>query len=184
LLIYEPEQASFGDERRTNVLWGRIVALGVVLLLVFLLGRATGGDGSSQQVEDLQARLASAQAEIEQLDRQVRSQATPTTPTGTGEETTATTIPTGTASPGTSGGAATTSSPRTGSTTTTTTSTEDQIYTVKAGDSLRSIAAKFYGNAKLEGCIAKAQDPPITDPTKLQLGKKLTIPRPTPTAPC
>jgi nucleoid-associated protein YgaU len=183
LPIYEPEHTSFGDERHTNVLWGRIVALGVVLLLVFLLGRATGGDGSGQQVEDLQARLASAQAEIEQLDRQVRAQATPTAPAQTGGETTGTTLPTGAASPG-AGGAVTTSAPSTASATSTTVSTEDEIYIVKSGESLRLIAARFYGNASLESCIAKAQTPPITDPTTVQIGQRLTIPRPAPTAPC
>lgn len=180
--IYEPEHTSFADERRTNVLWGRVIALGVVLLLVFLLGRATGGDDSSAEVEDLQARLASAQAEIEQLDRQVRAQSATTTVPGIDDGTTGTTIPGTGASPGT-GGAVTTTRAGTRATTTTT-ATEDEIYTVKSGDSLRSIASRFYGNVRLEGCIAQAQNPPITDPTKLRTGQKITIPRPEPTAPC
>jgi nucleoid-associated protein YgaU len=181
LPIYEPEQTSFADERRTNVLWGRVIALAVVLLLVFLLGRASAGDGSSEEVEDLQARLASAQAEIEQLDRQVRAQtATTTIPTIGADD--GTTVPGTGASPG-AGGAVTTTRPGAGATTTTT-ATEDETYTVRSGDSLRSIASRFYGNVRLESCIAKAQNPPITDPTKLRTGQRITIPRPEPTAPC
>jgi nucleoid-associated protein YgaU len=179
LPIYEPEQPSFAEDRRTNVLWGRVVALLVVLVLAFTLGRATGGDGSADEVQDLQQRLASAQQEIEQLDRQVRAQATTTTLPTVGGGTTGTTLPTIGGSPGPGGG---TTAPS--SAVTTTTSSEDEIYTVRSGDSLRSIANRFYGNAGLESCIAKAQNPPISDPTKLQLGAKLIIPRPEPTAPC
>lgn len=181
--IYEPEDTSFAEDRRTNVLWGRIVALIVVLILVFTLGRATAGDDSSKEVQDLQARLASAQAEIEQLDRQVRAQAAATTvPATGGDGTTGTTAPGTGASPG-AGGAVTTTAPAAGATTTTT-ATEDETYVVRSGDSLRGIANRFYGNAALESCIAQAQNPPITDPTRLLPNQRLTIPRPAPTARC
>ncbi|MGQ0678842.1 MAG: LysM peptidoglycan-binding domain-containing protein [Actinomycetota bacterium] len=155
----------------------------MVLFLVFILGRATGGGADSEQVDDLQARLASAQAEIEQLERQVRAaQAAPTPPVSTGAN--------GTGAQSPAAGSGTESGTGTPSTATTTTvpaaaaSGEDQIHTVTSGDTLRTISQKFYGQANLDGCIAQAQSPVVTDPTKLQLGDKLTIPMPKPTAPC
>lgn len=183
LPIYEPEPPSFGEERRVpNVLWGRIVAFGVILLLVFLGGRATagGGGGSSEEVDDLKARLASAQAEIEQLDRLARSQPTTTLPADPGIGAVTTTLPgvSGVTPTAGSGGAVTTT--LTGASA----AGETQIYTVKPGDNLGSISSKFYGTSSLKECIAKAQTPPITDLSKLQLNQKLTIPMPKPTAPC
>lgn len=152
-----------------------MVAFGVVLLLVFLIGRASGGGGgSNQQVTDLKSQLASAQAEIDQLDRQVKAaQTTPTVPAEPAGGATPTTAPP------VAGGS-------TGSTPTTVPASPsgNEVYTVKAGDSLRTIALKIYGKTSLESCIAKAQNPPITDPTKVRVGQKLTIPRPTPTAAC
>lgn len=162
-----------------------MVAFGVILLLVFLGGRATGGDGSTEETDDLKARLASAQAEIEQLDRLARSQTTTTLPVdpGIGGET-ATTLPGSTATtPGGAGSGGVTTTTSAGGTTATTPSTGNEIYTVKSGDNLGKIAFMFYGKTSLSSCILKAQTTTI-DPSKLQVGAKLIIPRPTPTAPC
>lgn len=158
-----------------NVLWGRVVVLGVVLLLVFLLGRATSS--SSAEVEELQERLSDREAEIDQLVAANReaAEASPSpaadeSPAGeeTGDGTTGGTTspaPTVTASP--SPGAAA--------------NTEAQTYTVRSGDNFSSISNRFYGSASFAKCIQMANQ--VTDASSLQTGKSITIP-PKPAAPC
>jgi nucleoid-associated protein YgaU len=166
-----------------NVLWGRVVVLGVVLLLVFLLGRATSS--SSAEIEDLQERLSDREAEIDQLVAANR-EAAETTPDPTTEEspageaaaggetagestggTTTTTTPTPTVSPSASPSAAA--------------NTEAQTYTVRSGDNFSSISNRFYGSASFHKCIQMANQ--IADASSLQTGKSITIP-PKPAAPC
>lgn len=161
-VIYEPDQPSFADEPPTNVLWGRVVALGVVLLLAFLIGRATGG--SKDQVNALQSQLDSARSQIQQLRSQARaapSAAPPAAPTF---------------SPGapTAGGAGPTTSPRPGASPspTSTASGQAQSYTVRTGDSFSAIASRVYGNATLYKCIQTA-NPSVT---ALRAGQTLSIP--------
>jgi nucleoid-associated protein YgaU len=147
-----------------NVLWGRVVVLGVVLLLVFLLGRATSG--SSAEIKDLQERLEDREAEIDQLEAANReaANATPTETApvdGTVDGTTTTTAtPTPTVT--------TTASPSPAA------NTEAQTYTVKSGDNFGRISSRFYGTASLARCIQDANQ--ITDASKLQVGKSITIP--------
>ena len=162
--IYEPDQPSFGEERATNVLWGRVIALGVVLLLVFFLGRASGGGDSSEEVDTLQNQLAAARAEIDQLQAENRQQVE-TSPTPA-----ATAVGTPVGSPG-----ATPSPTGTGA------ATGERSYTVRSGDTLKGIASRFYGNASYDKCIAQAND--ISDPSALRVGRDLTIP-PKPAQPC
>jgi nucleoid-associated protein YgaU len=169
-----------------NVLWGRVVVLGVVLLLVFLLGRATGGSGD--EIEALQARIASQEAEIDQLEADKRALATPTpgagTGTGGGTGTTATPSPGATGTPGTGTGTGTTATPTpTASPTATTTAgpTEAQQYTVRAGDSLGRISNRFYGSTAFAKCIQTANQ--IANASAIRTGQTLTIP-PKPAQPC
>lgn len=150
-----------------NVLWGRVVVLGVVLLLVFLLGRATSG--SSAEVKDLQERLQDREAEIDQLEAANREAANATpTPSAPVD---------GTAG-GTTGGVTTTTTPTPTTTVTATptaaANTEAQTYTVKAGDNFGTISTRFYGTAGLARCIQTANS--ITDANRLQVGKSITIP--------
>lgn len=51
---------------------------------------------------------------------------------------------------------------------------QEQEYTVKSGDILGKIAQHFYGDANLYSLITKANG--ISDPNKLSVGTKLTIP--------
>lgn len=51
---------------------------------------------------------------------------------------------------------------------------QEQEYTVKPGDILGKIAQHFYGDANLYEMITKANG--ISDPNKLSVGTKLTIP--------
>lgn len=157
-----------------NVLWGRVVVLGVVLLLVFLLGRATGGN--SAELKDLQDRLSDREAEIDQLEAANReaAEASPSPDAGAGTET-------GTgASPGTTTTPTTTTSPSPTVTTTVSPSpggnTEASNYVIKSGDTLGRISTRFYGTANLTKCIQDANAAVITDPSKLQVGKSIVIP--------
>jgi nucleoid-associated protein YgaU len=151
-----------------NVLWGRVVVLGVVLLLVFLLGRATSG--SSAEIQDLQERLEDREAEIDQLEAANREAAN-ATPTES--------APVDGTVDGTTGGTTTTTATPTPTVTTTASpspaaNTEAQTYTVKSGDNLGRISTRFYGTAGLARCIQDAND--ITDASTIQVGKSLTIP--------
>lgn len=156
-----------------NVLWGRVVVLGVVLLLVFLLGRATGGN--SAELKDLQDRLSDREAEIDQLEAANReaAEASPSpdagagTETGTGASPGTTASPTTTVSP--SPTVSTTASPAGGN-------TEASNYVIKSGDTLGRISTRFYGTANLTKCIQDANAAVITDPSKLQVGKSIVIP--------
>lgn len=153
-----------------TVLWGRVVVLGVVLLLVFLLGRATGGN--SAELKDLQDRLSDREAEIDQLDAANREAAkaspSPDAGTGTGASPGTTTTPTTTTSPTPT--ATTTASPSPGG------NTEASNYVIKSGDTLGRISTRFYGTANLNKCIQDANTTVITDPNKLQVGKSIVIP--------
>jgi len=51
-----------------------------------------------------------------------------------------------------------------------------QVYTVKKGDTLSSIARTFYGDAKLVKKIVDANKAKIKDPNVLPVGTVLTIP--------
>lgn len=161
------------------MLWGRVVVLGVVLLLVFLLGRATSG--SSAEIKELQERLSDREAEIDQLEAAGRATPTPsaavpaegaeTSTDGTTGGTTTTITPTPTASPTPT----TTASPSPAA------NTEAQTYTVQSGDNFGKISVKFYGSSAFAKCIQTANQ--VEDASKLQAGKSITIP-PKPAAAC
>lgn len=153
-----------------NVLWGRVVVLGVVLLLVFLLGRATGGN--SAELKDLQDRLSDREAEIDQLEAANREAAeaspSPDAGAGTGASPGTTTTPTTTASPTPT--ATTTASPSAGG------NTEASNYVIKPADTLGRISTRFYGTANLTKCIQDANAAVIPDPNRLQVGRSIVIP--------
>lgn len=117
----------YGDEPgRPRVLWGRVIILGLFLLLAVLFGRWTSGGGGDEEqaqlIRTLQADLTDAQAEIAALEATLESpEATPDASPGTDE-------PSG----------------------------EEQTYVVKEGDTLRGIAEKFYDDASLDDLIAEA----------------------------
>ena len=152
---YEPESYEWDYEeaadRPPRVLWGRILALGVLLLLAFWLGRQSAPSGGSDSAALAAARqeLAEAQEELRDLEAQVEAGAvadpTPKPETEpTPEETEA--APTG----------------------------EEQTYIVKSGDSLAAIALRFYGDSTLADVIADAND--IQDPSEIRPGDELVIP--------
>jgi type II secretory pathway pseudopilin PulG len=143
---YEDEPPKGGAPK---ILWGRVVAIVVVLLLAFLLGRATAGsDGVSQdrfdalqdQNAQLEQQLETALNQQDQQDQQTESPAP--------DEETDESPP-----------------PNEG---------DSVVYTVKPGDTLRGIAEKYYDDASLDDVIADANG--IEDPTQISVGQDLIIP--------
>ena len=149
---YEPESYEWDYEeaadRPPRVLWGRVVALIVLLFAAFWLGRETvpSGDISAAALAEARVELEQAHEDIEELEAQVAGGALPD-PTPEPEPTTDETP------------AAT---------------TEGETYIVKSGDSLAAIALKFYGDASLADFIAEAND--ISDPADIRPGDELIIP--------
>lgn len=149
--------------------------LGVALLLVFLLGRATGG-ASDGQIQELEDRVASLQAQNDQLQAQARARATasptPTAPASPG-------APGAAASPATDG--TTTTSPSPGATTGGTSTTLPAEYTVQPDETYSSISLDFYGSSTYARCIMQANGE--SDASALQSGQEITIPE-QPENPC
>lgn len=150
---YEPESYEWdyeeAEDRPPRVLWGRIVALVVFLLLAFWMGRSTAPtDDTSAQVAAANERADQAESEIRDLEAQLaeRNAAAESEPTP---------------EPTTDASAA----PASG---------EEQTYVVKSGDSLAGIALKFYGDSSLADVIADANN--ISDPQSIRPGDELTIP--------
>ena len=71
------------DEGSPKLLWGRVLALAGVLLIIFLLGRASAPDQSADEVEQLRTRLEAAQEQINDLEDQPTTPATPESPAPT-----------------------------------------------------------------------------------------------------
>ncbi|MDQ3982568.1 MAG: LysM peptidoglycan-binding domain-containing protein [Actinomycetota bacterium] len=147
----EPERGRPG-----RILWGRVVVLGLALLLAFLLGRATRGAGGASEADlaalrternELREDLEVAEARLQQAQQE------PTPPPAS-------------ASPGTETdeGATDPENETEGGT----------IYVVESGDTLQSIAIDVYGDASLDDFLAEAND--ITDPESLAVGQELVIP--------
>ena len=66
------------DEGSPKLLWGRVLALAGVLLIIFLLGRASAPDDSADELEQVRAQLEEAQEQLADLEDQQPT--TPTTP--------------------------------------------------------------------------------------------------------
>ena len=143
----------FEDEEKPRegprLLWGRILALLVALLLVFFLGRSTASPESSSEVEeDLRAEIAELESELDALRNQQATEAS--------EEPDNSPAPSESAA----GGEA---------------EADVEIYTVKPGDTLNTIAEDQYGDVGLGDELGEANG--ITDPEQLRVGVELEIPQ-------
>ncbi len=131
--------------RQPRVLWGRVVVLFVFLLVAFLIGRWTTGGSDDAE---LRAQLTEARAEIDELEQQLQAVEEQPAPVVT-ETAEATETPAAQ-------------------------ETQEQTYIVKAGDTLRGIATRFYGDPALADLIMEANG--IEDPEALGVGDELIIP--------
>jgi len=158
---YEPDDSGYDayddyddypGRRRSNVLWGRVIALVVTLALAFWVGRVTAGGTDEDRLDELRAELTQAQDENEQLSSDLQTareeaaaaEATPT-PDATDDEGT---DPVG--------------------------EEEGPTYTVERGDTLRLIAQRLCGDPEVADQIEELNG--ITDATQLSVGETLTLP--------
>ena len=138
------------DERpgAARILWGRVFALALALILAFVIGRLTaGGDSSDAETQRLQERVADLQGEVDALRAEAAAaspdaQESPAPADDEDEEQPA--------------------------------ADESTTYTVKEGDTLNTIAERFYGDVGLADLIVEAND--ITDPAQIRPGDELEIP--------
>ena len=139
--------------RGPRIFWGRVLALAALLLIAFLLGRWTAPEGVSraqfeavrEERDDLEAEVAELRAGDEGAEQGEGGPAPTPTP---GED--ETTEDGDEAPPG------------------------SKTYVVKRGDTLQTIAQKFYGDRTLDYVIQRANN--ITQPELLRTGTELTIP--------
>ena len=147
---YDYDEFAYEDRRGPNVLWGRIIALIVALLLAFWLGRITAGGGADEgELKELRAELEQVQQQNEDLENELAAQteAEPVeTPDASATE--ATTDPAAEA--------------------------ENETYVVQRGDTLRGIAQTFCGDPQLDDLIAAENG--IEDATQLSVGEEIVLP--------
>jgi nucleoid-associated protein YgaU len=144
------------DERpgAARILWGRVFALALALILAFVIGRLTaGGDSSGAETERLRERVADLQGEVDAL----RAEAAAASPDA-GASPDAENPDEGQDEAAEENAAA----------------DESTTYTVKEGDTLNTIAERFYGDVGLADLIVEAND--ITDPAQIRPGDELEIP--------
>lgn len=146
--VYEDDEAGYDEPPRPRVLWGRVAALCVFMLVSFLLGRLTApsSPGASQsQLDRAVEQLEAARAEIQQLQAQLEAERSEPAPQPTSEPT---------------------QQPE----------AEIQTYIVQRGDTLSKIAERFYGDPSLDDFLAEYNG--IDDPTALHVGQEIKIPPP------
>lgn len=162
---YEPaeepddlDEYGYEERRRPNVLWGRVIALGIGLLLAFFLGRATAGGGDEEQLTALRDDLEQAQLENERLEDDLA--------VAKAEAAAAAAAPKAEETPD--------AEPTDDEATDPVGEGEGQVYVVQGGDTLRGIARDVCGDVQLDDLIAAENG--IEDPTELAVGESLTLP--------
>ena len=151
---YEPQTQydwDYGDEqpKGNNILWGRLVALGAVLLITFFLGRASAPDGvDPARVTAVQDDLEEANDTIEELEAALNAQ-----PVETPEPTETVIVEDDPAEDETFDG---------------------KIYVVQSGDRMTTIAERFCGDAGEAQTIAEFNG--LSDPSLIRPGQELRIP--------
>ncbi|MGI8575161.1 MAG: LysM peptidoglycan-binding domain-containing protein [Egibacteraceae bacterium] len=155
-MAYEYED----EDYTSNVLWGRLAALLVLLLVIFFLGRCSAGDAaSSQELQDAKATIIELSSENTTLEQQLAAQsAGGVAPRQEGN---------GAGSDGT--GAAGQPSEEAAAP-----AGDGETYEVQPGDTLTNIAEQFYGDPQAFEPIAEANN--LSADVPLQVGQELTIP--------
>lgn len=153
----EPEPGLDWDDEEGSpkLLWGRVLALAGVLLLAFLIGRASAPDDSADEVTELREQLAAANDEIEQLEQRVKFGATES------PAPTVTTTPTDEETDGQGDGDDDTGDG------------EGVVreYVVKEGDTYVGISEDFFGDPSGGPCISRANDE-----EQLLAGETISVP--------
>jgi nucleoid-associated protein YgaU len=178
-----------------RVLWGRVVALVVVVVVAFLAGRATGGGPDQRsEIEQLRNELETTESELDDVRSQLlvaeasagENDATAGSDLGADDESATddgTAESDTTQSDTTDEGSSTADTTDEGSSTADTTdegsstadtAVEGETYEVQRNDSLELIATDAYGEADLYQCIAQANG--LTTKSTITPGDELTIP--------
>jgi nucleoid-associated protein YgaU len=157
------------EEPGPRVLWGRVAALAGIVLLAFLIGRATAGDGvPTRDMKRAERQLGALETENEDLRSQVALLETgaldPNAPPAELDGTVALPDEDAIAAETAEGGSENDAG----------TKVEGLNYVVKQNDSLSKIARKFYGDASLGRFLARANN--IADPAAITVGQKIIIP--------
>lgn len=158
---YEPQTSSYawdyGDEPpkggangTPNILWGRLVILGVLMILVFLIGRWSAPNGvDAEQLASLKSDYKAAQEEIDELKAALTQPQTTVSPApsvtiGEQEDTAEDAM------------------------------FDGETYVVQSGDTMRGIAERFCGDPTKDDVIAEFNG--IADATIISVGAELKIP--------
>jgi nucleoid-associated protein YgaU len=149
-----------------KVLWGRVAILGAGIILAFLIGRMTAGDGipasdlarAERQAEDARAEVASLRDRVSSLEAQLAdAQADADADTTTGTDTTDDDADT------TDEGGDTTAPEG-----------DVETHVVASGETLTTISEEYYGNTAYADYIAEYNG--IADPSLVSVGTELQIP--------
>lgn len=148
-----PPSEGRGGGSMPNVLWGRLIALGVLALIAFLLGRWSAANGiDEERFNALRAENRANEARIEELEAVLQTQVQPE----------ATAAPTPSITVGDQEDEADDAT------------FDGETYTVQSGDTLRGIAEEFCGDPTEADLIADFNG--IADPTLISPGTELRIP--------
>src|SRR5688500_3747553 len=132
------------------MIWQRALALGIVLIAAFLVGRATAPEGIGEaQLEAAEAALERAEREAETLELAViarrQAQTSEPSPAATDEPAATETAASG-----------------------------KRVYVVQSGDTMRGIAQTFCGDPDLAEFVASYND--LDDPRLISIGMELKLP--------
>lgn len=157
----------YADERSEsapiNILWGRVAVLGGAIVLAFLIGRMTGGGGGvpAAELEAARDRVATLEQDNQTLND--RLAATEQELTDARSQLAAAPVEAPEAAPADPAAEGDQSNEIKGET-----------YVVEPGDTLTTLAERFYGDASLDDYLAEVNN--ISDPTALSVGQELIIP--------
>ena len=145
---YGEEPPAAGSGGSNNILWGRLVALGLLVIIVFLIGRWSAPNGADpEDLRELRNRYVNAAEEIEQLKAALTQPTVAPTPSVTvGEQDDEAEDAT----------------------------FDGETYVVQSGDTMREIAESYCGDPTKDDVIADFNG--IDDPTIISVGTELKIP--------
>ena len=148
------------EDSGPKILWGRVIALGAFVLIAFVvglrLGHATAPTGVPESdYQRLKGELRATQRQVTQLQGAIAQTQRPERALRPAKPKARASAPAPSPTPAAPTG-------------------PTKTYTVKPGDTLQSIAARFYGTRSLYTYIAQANN--IVDPSLVPVGQRLTIP--------
>lgn len=136
------------DDYGGRILWGRFAFWGIALLLMFLLGRFTAGDGvPKSELDTANEQIIELAAENEELRQEVETLRASASQGGEGQEEQPTDTPT---------------------------ETPARTYEVQSGDTLNSIAQRECGGIRFAAPIAELNS--LDESNRLRVGQVLTLP--------